>query len=146
MTAVPPGAEVIFYDGVCAMCNSLVQFVLDRDRHDRFVYAALQSELSRDVLARHGRDPKDLDTLYVVIGLGTANERLLDKSSAAFHVCRQLPFPWWVLTALRVLPRFLTDWAYDRVARSRYRLFGKYDTCRVPSAKDRAKFLDPGTA
>jgi predicted DCC family thiol-disulfide oxidoreductase YuxK len=134
---------IILYDGVCGLCHRLNRFVLARDPTGRFRFAALQSALARETLARHGRDPLDLDTLYVVLGHGRPDERLLGKSEAALWILRELGGAWRAAAMLRVLPRWLRDPGYDLVARTRYRLFGRYDACPLPDPRHRARFLDP---
>ena len=133
---------IILYDGVCGLCNRLNRFVLARDRAGRFRFAALQSALAGEILARHGRDPRDLDTLYLVLAHGRPEERLLRKSDAALWILRALGGPWRAAGALRVVPRRLRDLGYDLVARTRYRLFGRYDSCPLPEPRHRARFLD----
>jgi predicted DCC family thiol-disulfide oxidoreductase YuxK len=133
--------SIILYDGVCGLCNGLNQFVLARDPDGRFRFAALQSALAAEILGRHGRDPRDLDTVYLVLGHGGPDERLLRKSDALLWILRELGGPWRTTGALRVLPRFLRDLGYDLVARTRYRLFGRYDSCPIPDPRHRARFL-----
>jgi predicted DCC family thiol-disulfide oxidoreductase YuxK len=135
------GTPIILYDGVCGLCHRLTHFVLARDPAGRFRFAALQGALAREILARHGRDPRDLDTLYLVLGPGRPDERLLRKSDAALRILGELGSPWWAASALRVVPRRLRDFGYDLVARTRYRLFGRYDTCPLPDPRHRARFL-----
>jgi predicted DCC family thiol-disulfide oxidoreductase YuxK len=135
-------APIILYDGVCGLCHRLNRFVLARDPAGRFRFAALQSALAGEILARHGRDPQDLDTLYLVLGHGRADERLLRKSDAALWILRELGGPWRAASLLRVVPRALRDLGYDLVARTRYRLFGRYDACPIPDPRHRARFLD----
>ena len=135
-------APIILYDGVCGLCSRLCQFVLARDRGGRFRFATLQGAVARDILVRHGRDPRDLDTLYLVLAPGQPGERLLRKSDAALWIVRQLGGPWRLSGALRIVPRAIRDLGYDLVARTRYRLFGRYDTCQLPDPRPRARFLD----
>lgn len=149
----PPLAEqgthpVLLYDGVCGFCNWSVQFVLKRDRGGIFRFASLQSGLAQQVLARHGVNAADLNAAYVALGYdpdrcdGTS-ETVLARSDAILFVARQLGGIWRVGgVILGVLPRGLRDWAYSIFARYRYRLFGKYDACPLPSAETRARFLD----
>jgi len=136
------GAPIILYDGVCGLCNRLNGFVLARDPAGRFRFAALQSALAAEILARHGRDPRDLDTLYLLLDAGGLGERLLQKSDAVLWILRELGGPWRITGALRVVPRWLRDLGYDLVARTRYPLFGRYDTCPLPDPRHRARFLD----
>jgi predicted DCC family thiol-disulfide oxidoreductase YuxK len=138
----PEVAPIILYDGVCGLCHRLNRFVLARDPAGRFRFAALQSPLAGEILTRHGRDPRDLDTLYLVLGHGRADERLLRKSDAALWILRELGGPWRATPALRVVPRRLRDLGYDLVARCRYRVFGRYDTCPLPDPRHRARYLD----
>jgi predicted DCC family thiol-disulfide oxidoreductase YuxK len=133
---------IVLYDGVCGLCNRLIQFLLPRDRHDRLRFASLQSDFAAVVLKRHGKDPKDLDTFYLVEDYEGANERLLARSDAILSLGPQLGGIWSLAPVGKVVPRFLRDWAYNLVARNRYRVWGKYDTCMMPDPRHRRKFLD----
>ena len=134
---------IILYDGVCALCNGLVRFVLKRDRADWFRFASLQSNLAREILSRHGLNPDDLDTFYLVLENGQPGEQILSRSDAAMRVLAELKgWPSVVAALMKIVPRFLRDFVYKLVARSRYRLFGKYDVCPLPAPGDRHKFLD----
>ena len=133
---------VILYDGVCGLCNRLVQFVLKRDKQDRFRFASLQSDLANKVLQRHDRDPHDLDTVYVVVDYAQPTERLLARSDAILFLLRELGGIWKLAVMGNILPRTMRDGIYKLVARNRYRVFGKYDSCMLPDPQHRAKFLD----
>jgi len=132
---------VILYDGVCGLCNRLVQFVLKQDKQDRFRFASLQSDLANKLLQRHDRDPHDLDTVYVVVDYTQPTERLLARSDAILFLLKELGGIWKLATAGKALPRTIRDGVYKLVARNRYRVFGKYDSCMLPEPKHRAKFL-----
>jgi predicted DCC family thiol-disulfide oxidoreductase YuxK len=133
---------IILYDGVCGLCNRSVQFMLDHDRKGQFRFASLQSPFATALLQRHGRDPGRLETVYVVLDHGTDSERLLQKARAVLWTLRRLGLPWSMLAACGILPTFLLDFFYSLVARTRYRIFGKYETCRIPSPATRARFID----
>jgi predicted DCC family thiol-disulfide oxidoreductase YuxK len=134
---------VILYDGICGLCNRLVQFVLKRDRQDRFRFAAIQSGFSRRILERHDGSPDSLDTVYLVLDLDLPGERLVSRSDAVALVCAHLGGVWGMnAKLLRVLPRSLRNWLYGCVAGNRYRFFGKYQSCPLPKIEDRRKFLD----
>jgi predicted DCC family thiol-disulfide oxidoreductase YuxK len=135
-------APIILYDGVCGLCNRLNRFVLARDPAGRFRFAALQGALAGVILRRHARDPSDLDTVYLVLGHGQPDERLLQKSDALLWILRQLGGGWRMAGALRVVPRAIRDLGYDLVARTRYRLFGRFDACPLPDPRHRERFLD----
>jgi len=140
---MPASHPIILYDGVCGLCNRLVQFVLRYDSRDRFRFAALQSDLAKRVLRQHGAALEDLDTVYLVLDHALPGERLASRSDAAVVVLNELGRGWSILArALRVFPAWLRNWAYNLVARNRYRIFGKHDSCPIPSEQDRRKFLD----
>lgn len=131
---------ILLYDGVCGLCNRLVQFVLKRDSSGYFRFASLQSGFASRILRQHGFDPDDLDTVYLVEEPG---ERLTARSDAVISVLRKLGGLWpAVAFLLRALPKSLRDWGYNVVARNRYRIFGKHDICLLPEEKYRHRFLD----
>jgi predicted DCC family thiol-disulfide oxidoreductase YuxK len=132
----------VFYDGVCGLCNRLVQFLLKHDKRDRFRFASLQSDLAHDVLTRHGLDPHDLDTVYVVKDYQQTGEILLERSDAILLMVSELGGIWSVASIGRVLPKALRDALYKVVARNRYRVFGKSESCMLPAPEHRNKFLD----
>jgi len=133
--------EIVLYDGVCGLCNGLVRFVLPRDRARRFRFAALQSRAAAEILARHGKDPRALDTMYVAVP-GGGGERLLERSRAVLHVLRALGAPWSAGAVVAPLPTALLDAAYGLVARQRYRLFGRAEACLLPRPEWRDRFID----
>ena len=133
---------IVLYDGVCGLCNRLVQFLLKRDTQDRFRFASLQSELAQGVLTRHGLDPHDLDTVYVVQNYDQASETLVTRSEAILYMLAQLGGIWSLSGIGRVLPRGLRDAMYKIVARNRYSVFGKHESCMLPEPQYRVKFLD----
>ena len=131
---------VLLYDGVCGLCNRLVQFVLKHDHRAHFRFASLQSDYAARILQRHDFDPDDLDTVYVVQESGA---RISARSDAVISVLRELGGFWAaVAVALRIFPKSLRDWGYGIVARHRYRVFGKYETCPLPEKKYQDRFLD----
>lgn len=131
-----PGQALILFDGLCILCNALVRFVLSNDRDRRFVFAAMQSRAGREMLRELGHAPDACETMLLV-----ADGHVFDRSEAALRIAAGLRRPWSWLRGLRVLPRGLRDWAYDRVARNRYALFGRLSSCRPPSPEERDRFL-----
>ena len=136
------GGPVLFYDGVCGFCDRAVQFILRHDRRERFRFAALQGEFAGRVLSRYGHDPRDLDTMYVLLDAGTPRERLLARSDGIVAVLDELGGAWKLLALIRFLPRALRDRAYAVLVRNRYRWFGRYDQCPLPPARVRDRFID----
>ncbi len=133
---------VVLYDGVCGLCDRFVQFTLARDPQGLFRFAALQKPYAAELLARHGVDHADLDTVYLVVDAGRPTERLLSRSRAVFAVLAGLGAGWRLLSCAGALPASLLDRGYDLVASLRYRLFGRYDACVLPTAEQRSRFLD----
>jgi predicted DCC family thiol-disulfide oxidoreductase YuxK len=132
---------VILYDGVCNLCNATVLFVIDRDPHGRFAFAALQSPAAAAILLPLRLDPADLDSVVLV-----EDGRAWTRSAAALRVARGLRRAWPLLYAFIVVPRPLRDAVYDLVARRRYRWFGRSDACRVPTPALASRFLENGVA
>ena len=136
------GSAFLLYDGVCGLCNRGVQFVLRHDAKKTFRFAPLQSEFAVGVLGRHGVKVADLDSVYVVVNAGSADESLLARSDATLFVLRELGGIGRVwATVLGWLPRRVREWGYRLIARHRYRIFGRYETCPVPGESVRERFL-----
>ena len=140
--AISDNNPIVLYDGVCGLCNRLVQFILKRDKHERFRFASLQSSFGEAILRRHGADPLDLDTFYVVLDYGHASERLLARSDGIVYALTQLGEIWRIAGLGKALPKAVRDGLYNFVARHRYQVFGKHESCMLPEPKHRAKFLD----
>jgi len=138
----PESKAIVLYDGVCGLCNRAVQFLLKRDRRDRLQFASLQSDLAAKVLSRHGIDPKGLDTVYAVLNYGEPNETLLAKGDAFLFFAGIIGGIWSVARAGKIIPRPVRNWLYDFVARHRYQVFGKSESCMLPDPKQRHKFLE----
>jgi len=136
------GRHLFLYDGVCGLCDRMVQFVLAHDGRGTFRFAQLQGETGRAIVARAGADPDDLTTFYVVRDFGTPGARTLVKGRAAVFVARTLGWPWKAAGLFGLLPTFVLDWGYDVVARHRYRLFGRFDQCAIPRPEQRRRFVD----
>ncbi|MEO1009336.1 MAG: thiol-disulfide oxidoreductase DCC family protein [Planctomycetota bacterium] len=127
---------IVLFDGICGLCNGLVDFLLRKDRHGRLRYAALQSDAGAHLLERTGVPP-EADTIVVVRG-----GRALLRSDAVLAIARELGPPWSLAGVLRVIPRPIRDLAYRVIARNRYRVFGTRDTCRRPTEAERSRILE----
>jgi predicted DCC family thiol-disulfide oxidoreductase YuxK len=140
---VDSGHPIVFYDGECGLCNARVQHILRNDRRGLFRFAPLQGGLAAQVLPRHGRDPRDLDSMYVALEAGEPGERLLMKSAAAAYIARHTGGFDKLLAAIAgVFPRALQDWGYDLIAKNRLKLGPKNPACQLPTPELRARFLD----
>jgi len=131
-----PDDHVILYDGICIFCSRWVRFVAKRDTARRFRFTPIQSEYGTKLARAFGIDPRDPDTNAVVHG-----DDVFIKSDAALTVLSQLQGWGWVRMLL-ALPKPLRDRVYSLIARNRYRIFGKYDSCFVPDADLRARVME----
>lgn len=127
---------IIVFDAECVLCSANARFVLRHDRSGLFRLASMQGEVGTALYRRFGIDPKDPDTLIVVTG----NAALRD-STAVFAIWSGLGWPWRAMTVFRLVPRPLRDAVYRLIARHRYRLFGKRETCWVPRAEQADRVL-----
>ena len=127
--------RILFFDGVCGLCNEAVDFVLMRDRHGIFQFAPLQGETARTLLSP--ADVQDLNSMILWVG-----GRSFRKSSAVVRVLWQLGLGWRLMAILLwLIPLPLRNLAYSVVAANRYRMFGKKETCRLPTPDERTRFL-----
>ena len=134
---------LVFYDGVCALCNGAVTFLVKRDRAGIFRFAPLQGQLAAEVLPKYAIDPRDLDSIVVLEDWNGAGERVLTRSNAVLSALRSLGGTWATLARIgSVVPAALRDVVYRTVARTRYRTFGKYDVCPIPPPEWRNRFLE----
>jgi predicted DCC family thiol-disulfide oxidoreductase YuxK len=134
-------APVLLYDGVCGFCNGAVRTILRLDRHRTLRFAALDSDFGRAVINRHP-SLREVDTVVFVDNPGQAGERVSVRTAAGLRVADYLGGPWKLLRVAGVIPAPVRDWLYDRFARVRYRVFGKYSSCPLPAPDVRARFLD----
>ena len=131
---------IILFDGVCNLCNSAVQWVIERDKEGRFDFATLQSDAARRELGKV-MDEKEIDALPDSIVL-LDSDGVHVRSAAALRIVRGLRSPYVLLRLGIVLPRPIRDAVYDFIARNRYGWFGRRDTCMTPTPDFAARFLD----
>ena len=134
--AFPDDKALVVFDGVCVLCSGFARFILKRDRHFAFRLATAQSPLGQALLRHYGLDPETLETNLVL-----ADGRAYAKLDTVAAVATRIGGPWRVLALLRLLPRGLGDWLYDRVARNRYALFGRTEHCMLPPPEWRDRFI-----
>ena len=134
---IPADADgpIIFFDGVCGLCNASVDRALRWDRREVFRFAPLQGETAARLLPLE--DVRQLDSVAL-----KADGRTYRKSSAAVRILWRLGLPArFAGTVLWLIPRPIRDWGYDVIAGNRYRWFGKKETCRIPTPEERSRFL-----
>lgn len=130
-----PNHPIVFFDGVCNLCNASVQWLIKRDQKHQFRFAPLQGETAKV----HLKITDENATPQSVILF--ENGKVYQKSSAALRIAVKLGFPWFLAGIFFIIPRFFRDWVYDFIARNRYRWFGKQDACMIPTPELKALFL-----
>ena len=130
----------IFFDGYCVLCNSSVDFLISRDKRDNFRFASLQSDKAAKILSEFDIDPNILANPDTVIYL--RNGDLKFKSDAAIHIISDLGGVFSLFKLLILLPKSLRNSAYNLLARKRYSLFGKNESCRIPNREEKHKFIE----
>lgn len=128
--------KILFFDGHCNLCNTLVDWLIRRDKKNIFKFASLQGETAKIHLPSVYRSTGDVDTVLYM-----KNGKVYMRSRAVLHVLKDLGLPWSLTSVLLVLPTVTLDWGYRLVARFRYKVFGKKDTCRIPTPAEREKIL-----
>lgn len=130
------GETVVLFDGVCKLCNGWAKFIIRHDRRQRIRLATVQSPEGQALLEWAGLPLDRFDTMAAVTG-----DRLYVRSEAFFVALSDFPAPWRWLRVLRFFPAVIRDWLYDRIALNRYRLFGRYDSCLLPTPDHERRFL-----
>jgi len=131
-----PTQAIILFDGVCNLCNASVQFVLKHDTNHHFVFAALQSDVARDILLHYPEKITKKDSILVI-----ENQHIYSESTAALLIAKRFTGFWKVLQVFWIVPKFMRDFAYQFIAKNRYRWFGKKDVCMVPTKEIEHRFL-----
>lgn len=138
--SLPPGLaageRVVLFDGVCKLCNGWAKFLIRHDGQRLFRLASVQSAQGQALLAWYELPTDRFDTMALIDEVG-----LHVRSGALLRILARLPQPWRALAWLRLIPRPLRDWCYDRIALNRYRLFGRHEVCLLPSADHAERFL-----
>ena len=128
---------IIFFDGVCNLCNGAINFIIDRDRKGTFKFAPLQSEFAKKRLRQSKIDPLKLDTIVLLEPRGNVSV----KSTAALRIARNLSGAWPLLYGFVIIPKFIRDAVYNLIANNRYKWFGRTDQCRVPTPELLNRFI-----
>lgn len=127
---------IILFDGVCNLCNGFVQFVIKRDPHAKFKFAALQSDAAVELLLTHQIDPKELSSVIFIV-----NNTVYTQSDAALKIAQYLGSAWPLAASLLIIPKFIRNAIYRFIAKNRYRWFGKTEQCMVPNPKFKNRFF-----
>ncbi len=129
--------HIIFFDGVCNLCNSSVNFIIRHDKHEIFHFASLQWKISRKILGKEYPENEHYESvIYYEKG------KVFQRSEAALRIAKKLDPPYSFLSSLRIIPSFLRDPVYMYISKNRYKWFGKKDSCMLPSPSLRNRFLN----
>ena len=128
--------SIILFDGVCNLCNSSVNFIIDHDKKNDFRFASLQSDAGQNLLKKFDLNTKDFDSIILV-----ENGKHYERSSAVLKIVKEFPGLWKLLYVFIVVPPPVRDFVYDIIADNRYKWFGKKESCRVPTPELKEKFL-----
>ena len=129
-------SAVILFDGVCSFCNGAVNFLIEHDRSSYFKFAPLQSEAGEKLAAKFGINTVETDSVILI-----EDEKAYTFSTAALRIAGKLDGVWSWASVFRIVPRPVRDFVYRTFAKYRYRLFGKQDSCMIPTPELRKRFL-----
>ena len=129
--------HIVIFDGVCNFCNGAVNFIIKRDPGGRFAFTPMQSDIGQELIAKYGATMVGVDTFLLI-----KDGQCFERTDAAFEITKELTGIWYWFRVLRVLPRPIRDYFYRLFARNRYKLFGRRETCMVPTARIRERFLE----
>jgi predicted DCC family thiol-disulfide oxidoreductase YuxK len=102
----------------------------------QFKLCSVQSEIGQALLMHLGYSTDRFETMLVI-----ANNQVYEKSDAFFSIMKKIGFPYNLLLVLKIVPKFIRDWLYDRIALNRYRWFGQYESCPINFSMDEKRFL-----
>ena len=129
--------RIILFDGVCNFCSASVQFILRKEKKPDFKFAALQSDVGKNLIRKYaGSSPLPDSILYI------RNGKIFAKSAAALRICLGLKGAWPLFIIFLIVPAFVRDFVYDLIARNRYTWWGKREACFLPTPEFRSRFLD----
>lgn len=129
--------SIVFFDGLCNLCNGAVQFIIERDKKNLFLFSSLQSDFSQQKLAEFKLHEIRHDSILLL-----ENGKVYDQSTAALRIAKKLNGLWPLLYGFIIIPAFIRNVVYRFIARHRYQWFGKQESCWVPTPALKSKFLD----
>jgi predicted DCC family thiol-disulfide oxidoreductase YuxK len=129
--------KIILFDGICNLCNQSVQFIIEHDKNNQFLFASLQSEFGQKFLQENKLNSTQFDSVIFI-----ENDNFYTKSSAALRISKYLDGVISWLTIFMIIPKPLRDLVYSFIAKNRYRWFGKQESCWLPTPALKSKFLE----
>lgn len=133
----PADLSIVFFDGYCNLCNRSIDYLIRKDKHQKLRYASQQSNFAQDFFQTLQFDLQAAESI-VFYNQG----KVYIKSSAVLKIMSVLGFPYNLMAVFFIIPNFLRNSIYNFIAANRYQWFGKKSTCRVPTEKEKAMFLD----
>lgn len=134
---LPKNKQLILFDGVCNLCNSSIQYVIQNDKKNQFMFAALESVIGQKVINEYNIDTSQIDSIL----LYSKEHGLTTKSTAALTIAKHLSFPVKLVSVFLIIPPFIRNRVYDFIAKNRYKWFGKKEVCMIPTPELKSKFL-----
>lgn len=128
--------RVMLFDGLCKLCNIWARFIIRYDKKVAIKLVSMQSDKGQAILQSLGKNSKDYETILFI-----ENNYVYEKSNAFFKIIHHLPYPIRTLTFFKYIPRSISDFTYDQIARNRYKIFGKHEECILPKSEEENRFL-----
>lgn len=128
--------HIIIFDGICNLCNFVVQFVIKRDKKNIFKFLPLQSQKAKEMIKRFHGKVENLESVILI-----QDSIIYYESDAVIKISQLLNYPWKIFCFFKFIPKFVRDRIYKMIARNRYNWFGKRETCMIPTKEQISKFL-----
>ena len=128
---------VIFFDGICNLCNRIVQFVIKKDKKKQFRFASLQGKAGQEILKKFNLLSDDFNSFIVLEG-----DKIYTRSTAALRMLKKMSGGWHLFYGFIIIPKFIRDAVYNWIARNRYKWYGKRNECMAPTPELKERFLD----
>ncbi len=135
-SSLDPSQPIILFDGVCNLCNSSVNFIIDHDPGKIFKFTSLQSETGQKILTEFQDKPMELNSVVLY-----QNDQIYLKSTAALKIAGKMSGLWFLMGIFWIVPPIIRNLVYDFIARNRYQWFGKMDACRMPTPELKDRFI-----
>lgn len=127
---------IIYFDGVCYLCNSLVNFLLKIDKDNRLKFSPLQSNFAKRELKNSDINLEEIDSIMLQVG-----SKFFIKSDAVIKIIKEMRWYWQGLLVIKILPKNIRDKLYDFIADHRYKWFGRKDSCMIPTNDVKSRFI-----
>ncbi|MBI4850341.1 MAG: DUF393 domain-containing protein [Acidobacteria bacterium] len=134
-------SPIMLYDGVCGFCSQSVQIIIKLDKKGVIKFAPLQGEFGNSAKLRH-KELENIDSVVILEANSNGREQIFVRSDAILQITKHLGGIWKIFQIAQIIPKPIRDFLYDLFARNRYKVFGKYDSCMIPSPEIRARFID----